>query len=567
MTQKHRAILILLGLLALPGCYQAQIKGPVASASISVSEINTGKSISQASSWDSPLLLELLGQETLDSFSDFNQLILLGVFSSDDKQFKNNRFYLLTASGGEDFDTDQNLQIDTLGTPVLSDWHAITVGRDLKKAGLQVSVLTEVVYQYLSPRLSNLTKKDLKLQLNLLAERLLTDITQDNKVNYRDVLEWSQMFDRQALLVDTALVADFEDALLSGAEAFTLRQLANSIVDSGTPRTGEMVYRFTQPTGNSFTCASCHALEEPASNGIDRPGHPLGSSTHRPTYKDGQLTEMLDAVNSCRDEWMNADLWTESSPDWLALAQWLEQRAAPGDADVVDIQIAEIPTDLTGGDGTRGRSKFNTSCSGCHAKNGSGSIQAPPIAGFGLDPELIANRVRLSGRTNSGVYQGLTGGIMPFWGGNRLSDSDLLDIIAYVSQGEDANTGGGDEGTDGSTDPDSCGADHPKVGQSTTLITRQHRVSGTATIVDNCTIEIENFNYDGRGIVVQAYSGVDGDFRGANGVALSPDLVGPNYNNTTLTVNLPDKVSLDNFNSLSIWCVEVGISFGDGIFQ
>lgn len=105
------------------------------------------------------------------------------------------------------------------------------------------------------------------------------------------------------------------------------------------------------------------------------------------------------------------------------------------------------------------------------------------------------------------------------------------------------------------------------MGQSTELITRQHRVSGTATIVDNCTIVIEDFTYDGRGIVVQAYGGVDGNFLGADAVALSPDLVGPVYRRTTLTIDLPRNVSLDSFNSISIWCVEVGISFGDGIFR
>lgn len=568
MTPTRTIALILLSLLTLSGCYQTQIKGPVAAASVSVSEINQEPSITQANSWDSPILLAILGQETLDSFNDFNRLVLLGVVSSDAKKFKNNRYYLLTASGGQDFDTDQDLATDATGTPVLSDWHTIATGKDLKKAGVQVSVLTEVVYQYLSPRLSNLPTVDLKLQLNLLAKRLVSDVTDDDKVNYRDLLEWSQLFDRAALRVDTAVLSDFEDALLAGADTFTLRQMANAVIESGAPRSGEMVYRFTQPTGNSFTCASCHAVVEPSTNGIRRAGHPLGSSTRRPSYKDGQLTDMLDAVNSCQDEWMNADLWTESSPDWLALSDWLEQRAAPGEAEVVDIQIAELPAELSGGDAQSGRSLFNETCAGCHATDGVGSIQAPPIVGFGIDPGLIANRVRRSGRPNSGVYEGLTGGIMPFWGSNRLSDPELLDIIAYVSQGEDANTGGDDGGdTGGGVDPSSCGSDHAKVGQSATLITRQHGVTGTATIVDNCTIEIENFTYDGRGIVVQAYTGVDGNYFGPNAVAISPDLVGPRYNNTTLTIDIPDNVSLDSFNSLSIWCVEVGISFGDGIFQ
>jgi hypothetical protein len=86
-------------------------------------------------------------------------------------------------------------------------------------------------------------------------------------------------------------------------------------------------------------------------------------------------------------------------------------------------------------------------------------------------------------------------------------------------------------------------------------------------MIDNCTLELTGFVFDGRGIVVQAYTGVDGNFFG-NGVhAISANLVGPAFNNATLQFSLPDGVSLDDFNSFSIWCVAVGVSFGDGIFR
>lgn len=563
-----RAVVAIMLAAVLSGCYQVQVKGPVAGASVLVTELDVAEVQLELTSWNIAFLTGVFGTETWDSFDDFRRLILLGVFLADASQFDPERFYLLTASGGEDFDIDQDLAVDAVGTAVQSPWHSFVEGADLKVAGVQVSALTEVVYQYLSPRVANLPAVDLRLQLDLLARRVVGDVSDDGAVDYRDLLEWSQMFDRDQLLIDQNLLADFEDALLSGADAVLLQELAVDIIESGAPRSGEMVYRFTQPTGNSFTCASCHALVEPALNGLRRPGHPLGSATHRPNYKDGQLGDMLDAANSCLDEWMNANSWSESSPDWLALSDWLEQRAAPGEAAPVDIQIVAAPDSLAGGDATQGRALFNGSCAICHAVDGAGSIQAPAVAGFGLDGAFVANRVRGSGRSNSAVYEGLNGGIMPFWGANRLSDSELIDIVAYLELGEDANRGDIDTGDDGATaDPAVCGSDHAKVGQSTTLLGRAHRVGGVATIIDNCTVELSQFTYDGGGIVVQAYTGVDGNFFGAGAHAISTDLVGPRYNNATLTFTLPDGVSLDDFNSLSIWCVEVGVSFGDGTFQ
>lgn len=558
-----RLSLVVALFITLAACYQVQVKGPVANATITFTELGQQEVLAVASSWNTGLLIDTYGAQAWSTFDDFTQLALVGVFAGDPRLFDTERLYLLRASGGEDLDVDQDQVADLVASAVQSDWHAIVPGSDLKKGGIQVSALTEVVYQYLAPALGNLSDADLRAQLDLLAQRLVGDVSGDAIVDYRDVLEWSRLFDSHQLLADNAQFGDFEEALLADSNPSGLQAMAVAIVESGAPRTGEMVYRFTQASGNSFSCASCHALVEPSQNGFQRPGHPLGSATRRPHYKDGQLDTMLDAVNSCLDEWMNAQAWNESSPEWMALQSWLDEQAAPGAAPPVDIQIVEPPAVLSGGDATAGREAFNESCAICHAEDGSGSIQAPPVVGFGLDASLVANRVRKSGRVD-GIYQGLTGGVMPFWGANRLGDGDLLDIVAYIAQGEDTGETGDPDGGGGDSQ---CAADHPKVGQSTVLTTRAHGVRGLATIVDNCTIELSQFNYDGRGIVVQAYTGTNGNFFGSAARAISADLVGPRYSNATLRFTLPDTLSLDDFNSLSIWCVQVGVSFGDGIFR
>ncbi len=549
--------------LSLTACFQVQLRGPVAASTVSVQELKSGEQVTSGSSWDADFLIATNGQAVWDSYEPNVQLWLLGLYVPDTREWKTDGYYLVTASAGIDTDVDGNRLNDTAARAVAGNWRAIISGADAKRLGPKVSPLTEAMYQYLAPNLANLSNADLESQLNLLARRLVVDVNDDGQTDYFDALQWSRLFDADKLLADVEILNAVSDAIAAGDT--DISQLAVQLVESGDGYSGEWVYRFSRPDGNSYTCAHCHAIVEPSRNGFARPGHPLGDAMARSDFKDGLVTSLLDAANSCLDEWMNAEPWSADSADWLVLESWLESHAPPSAADSVDIQIAQVPADLSGGDASDGRATFNRSCAICHAEDGRGSLQAPAIGGLGYSAEFVANRVRYSGRTNSAVYEGLTGGIMPFWGANRLSDAELLDVVAFLELGEDEL-----EAISGDTTADNtesgCGSDHEMVGYVAELSTLQHKVSGTATIIDNCTIEVANFHYDGRGIVVQAYTGRGRHFTGRAAFAISPNLVGSAYTDATVQFSLPDDRSLDEFNAISIWCVEVGISFGDGIF-
>lgn len=112
-----------------------------------------------------------------------------------------------------------------------------------------------------------------------------------------------------------------------------------------------------------------------------------------------------------------------------------------------------------------------------------------------------------------------------------------------------------------------CTSNHVMVGQTGELRTLSHSVSGTATIVDDCTIEITNFNYDGGGIIVEVYAGIDEDYQPPVGFAISENIFGTRFENQTFTVQLPTNKTLDDLNGISIWCSDVGVSFGDSLFN
>lgn len=330
-----------------------------------------------------------------------------------------------------------------------------------------------------------------------------------------------------------------------------------------TALSGEALYMERHPDGNTFACATCHSLSEPAPDGRRRPGHAIGDAANRPSFKNGQLTELLDAVNSCRVEWMAATPFDDSDPRWLSLLDYLSEVAGDSAAPALTYEIVPPPSELNGGDENAGRNLFNASCVVCHGVDAAGTERGPVLRGPLLDAETIATRIRTSGLENSDVYDGLSGGRMPFWAADRLSDDELRDLVAFVL-GNDG--GGGGNGQMGELRE--CDATHPKIGQEAVLSTFAHQVSGVAVIVDDCTIRVDDFVYDGAGVDVRFYGAVGGEYE--NGFSMSEqDLRRPEgYDGTEIVyAQLPEGRTLDEIDGISVWCVPVAASFGDGLFQ
>jgi thiosulfate dehydrogenase len=166
---------------------------------------------------------------------------------------------------------------------------------------------------------------------------------------------------------------------------------------SGASVSGEALYAEPHDDGNTFACATCHALEEPAADGIRRPGHAIGDAANRPSFKNGQLTDLLDAVNSCRMEWMVAPAFEQADPRWLALLEYLTESAGSSQAAPLTYDIVEPPADTDGGDETSGQTLFNASCVLCHGVDAVGTDRGPALRGSFLDAETIARKVRMSG--------------------------------------------------------------------------------------------------------------------------------------------------------------------------
>lgn len=108
---------------------------------------------------------------------------------------------------------------------------------------------------------------------------------------------------------------------------------------------------------------------------------------------------------------------------------------------------------------------------------------------------------------------------------------------------------------------------YPRAGYQAELSMQSHGVSGTVTLVDENTLLVENFNYDGGGIVVYFYLGAeDTDAAFSSGLEIGSDLFGTVFSNDELIVHLPGATTLDGYTAISVWCVAAGVSFGSGTF-
>ncbi len=141
----------------------------------------------------------------------------------------------------------------------------------------------------------------------------------------------------------------------------------------------------------------------------------------------------------------------------------------------------------------------------------------------------------------------------------KLQVGLLVVVVCVGACGSAPQPSGGDPNAQSG-----CGSDDPRIGYVAELTDRFiHGVSGTARIVDNCTIVIENFYFDGLAVPPAIVGIKNEDF--AHPIILNGNILNPaGYHNATMTVPLPAGVTLDDVPMISITCLGGVAAFGYG---
>jgi hypothetical protein len=188
-----RALAICVVVTFLSGCLQVELVGPVVGSKISIVPLRGGTPVvTGLITAGVEETVAVLTADVWDKLNSKTRLRVLGGVSVPTKNLKNRTYYLVTAKGGIDLDSDGDKRLDRQGREVVRDLHAIMTGAQIKNSA-RVTMLSEAVYQQVSPQVADLSNAELKKLLNDSAIRLVGDVDGNGKKGYADMLKWSNL--------------------------------------------------------------------------------------------------------------------------------------------------------------------------------------------------------------------------------------------------------------------------------------------------------------------------------------------------------------------------------------
>jgi cyclophilin family peptidyl-prolyl cis-trans isomerase len=219
----------------LSGCFQPQLGGAVGDATLTISPLHSPQTVLvEATSWGPQQWIDIpsIGQTVWDDYGGFLQLLLVGMARPDTTSLDPDTLYLVTVSGGQDYDPDGELTLSDSPADVQGVWHAIVSGQRIIKGNLKVSSLTEAIYQQNRTLLSEFSDATILLRLDAAAEVLVDDVDDNGLVDYDDVLRWSRSLDAAHFRGNLEALDQLATAVTANQPDSGLSALAETAMDS-----------------------------------------------------------------------------------------------------------------------------------------------------------------------------------------------------------------------------------------------------------------------------------------------------------------------------------------------
>ena len=235
MTKISRlSVMIMLG-LSLTACFHIQLNGSVGGGTLTVAPLrDPGNVIDSAVSWTPSFLVDLWGQEKWDSHSSLTNLLFVGITPFQPEGLNPEALYLLTASGGLDYDPDSQLALSDNPEAVQGKWHMIASGKRILEGNLKVSALTEALYQQLAARFGEWSDDEVLARLNASSQLLVDDVDKSGSVDYDDVLLWNRTVDGPRYRGSLAVVDALSDAITAGQPNSSVLNKAKDVLGKDT---------------------------------------------------------------------------------------------------------------------------------------------------------------------------------------------------------------------------------------------------------------------------------------------------------------------------------------------
>ena len=219
--------------LLLTGCFHTQLKGSVGGAEVTIAPLRSPDNILATATSALPAdVVERWGEDLWDEWPSLLRLLLVGVTTLDKPlpTLDPAALYVVSASGGADYDPDNSLDLADNPVAVQGSWHVIATGQHILDGNLKVSALTEALYRQQLTVLSAQTDAQIRSRLQAAAELVVGDVDKSGSVDYDDVLRWHRSLDGKFLLGELEAVDALSDAITSGQPAAMLDELAKDVL-------------------------------------------------------------------------------------------------------------------------------------------------------------------------------------------------------------------------------------------------------------------------------------------------------------------------------------------------
>jgi peptidyl-prolyl cis-trans isomerase B (cyclophilin B) len=228
-----KAAAILVASQLLTACFHIQLHGSVGGAVVTIAPLrNPGDILATATSLLPSDLIELWGQDLWDERPSLARMLFVGVtvFDKPLPGLDPAALYVVSASGGEDYDPDNSLTLSENPVAVQGSWHVIATGQRILDGNLKVSALTEALYRQQLALLSTQSDAQIQSRLEASAELVVGDVDKSGSVDYDDVLHWNRSLDGKFLLGKLTTVDALSDAITAGQPASMLDQLSKDVL-------------------------------------------------------------------------------------------------------------------------------------------------------------------------------------------------------------------------------------------------------------------------------------------------------------------------------------------------
>jgi len=217
--------------LTLTACFHTQLKGSVGGGSLTIAPLRSPDNILATATPMTPAdLKQLWGQQLWEDKKPLVRLIFVGIAKPGLDELDSDALYLVTANGGQDFDPNLELSLSNSPVDVQGKWHAIVSGQRIMDGNIQVSALTEALYQQQKTHLNQRSDEQVKIRLNAAAKLLVEDLDESGSVDYDDVLRWIRTLDGSSFLGNLAAVDALSDAIISGQPGSMLTDNAKEVL-------------------------------------------------------------------------------------------------------------------------------------------------------------------------------------------------------------------------------------------------------------------------------------------------------------------------------------------------